>query len=129
MATATMAATVGEEKTMSMGLQRVSTVLAAVSLVTVGLLYLFAWDTSRTFGEWPTFANPDPKDANSLLHLLSGAGILLSIPSFLFLCLLAPAARGLRTTRRDKVTLAVGAIGVLLLVATLAGSLGEWFLD
>jgi hypothetical protein len=116
-------------KTAPVALQRVRLVLAAVPLLAVGLLYLFAWDTSRAFGAWPTYGNPDPKDANSLLHLFSGVGILLSIPSFLLLCLLAPAAHGRQTTRRDTLTLVAGAIGLLLLFVTLAGNLGTWFMD
>ncbi len=107
----------------------VSVVLAAVPLLTVGLLYLFAWDTSRTFGAWPTYATPDPKTANSWLYVASGLGVLASLPSVVALATWLGATRRLRLNRTDLALIAFAVIGAIALYVVFSGPLGTWYMD
>ncbi len=106
-----------------------SIVLAAMPWFATGLLYLFAWHTSRTFGEWPTYANPDPKVANGALYLASGLAMLATLPSVGTLLIGLPAVRRLRMTRVDILLIALAIIGALVWVDVFAGALGDWYMD
>lgn len=110
-------------------LRPVGIALATVPFVALALLYLFAWDTSRSFGAWPTYANPDPKDANSPLYVLSGIAVLAAFPAVATLTVSTLALRRLRLTRRDVATILVGAFGVATLWFVFSGDLGNWYMD
>ncbi len=100
--------------------------LAAVPFVAITLLYAFAWHTSLTFGAWPTYASPDPKSANSALHLAAGLALIASPPSTVGLVALT-ALSG--RNRFDVAAVVASLVGMAALIAVFSGDLGDWYMD
>lgn len=107
----------------------ISIALASVPFLATGLLFLFAWDTSRTFGAWPSYASPDPKSANSALYTISGLALLASLPSVVALSVGLPIVQRLKLNRLDVGLIATGVAGLCILYMVFAGNLGDWYMD
>lgn len=123
------AAAVDSSNDVGFAVRVVSVVLAIVPFLATGLLFLFAWHTSRRFGAWPTYARPDPKSANSALYITSGLAMMASLPSVAVLLFALPIVRRLRLDRIDVGLIVSSVAGLLLLFIVFSGNLGDWYVD
>ncbi len=103
--------------------------LALVPFLATALLIVFAWHTSRSFGAWPSYSQPDPKTANGVLYISSGVLILASLPSVVTLSIGLPMVRRLRLTPVDFGLVVLGLVGLAVLYVVFAGNLGDWYMD
>lgn len=103
--------------------------LAVVPSGAAALLLLFAAHTARANGAWPSYSNPDPKSANSVLYIATGLGLLATLPSLGALTVGLLAARKGRLTRSDLSLLLLGAFGFVVLMLLFRGRLGDWYMD
>lgn len=111
-------------------LRRASAGLALLPYLAAGLLMLFAWDTSRRFGAWPSYSSPDPKDANSFLYAASGFTMLVSGPAVMALAFGLSAVRRRRSlTRRELGLIVAGILGYVIVLGGVFASLGDWYMD
>ena len=131
MATQTGNAQIGNSRESTTGrlVLPISSALAAVPYAAIALLYLFAWDTSRRFGAWPTPSTPDPKDASEALYTLTFFGFLATLPAMFALVVGLPLVRRFQLRTVDKGIMLFAVVGCTALAYVFAGDLGVWFAD